>query len=423
MLPKIITIIFFAVIVCLIYNQLQITKQINNLSNSVKIINKKLSKRKKEKKESKSDNLCNFKQMSKNKCYITSNQEDKLSDSDDIDSNVIEHLELQTSESETSNQIKQINNDLIKTEDIKGQGQISLSLINNDENGKSNTTIPIKLGNVVTAIFNKNINIDLTQSECILNDDDIITNLINKVNVNPITVSHNDPRVEILSDNLTSEDINKLLNSELNNSNDELISNILKHSDDKHIDNHINNNLDEKHSDENNSDNQSDEKHSDEKHSDENHSDENHSDEKHSDENHSDNQSDEKHSDENHSDENHLEDNQIVEIQLEDNQIDNHSDNHLDNHSNENQTSNKIDNQIDNQTGNQTSNQIDNQTSSQTSNQIINKTKNKYNEKDLLKKSLIDIKEIAKELKIQISSNGRPKNKKDLINDILKCNV
>ena len=83
----------------------------------------------------------------------------------------------------------------------------------NNENGKSNTTIPIKLGNVVTAIFNKNINIDLTQSECILNDDDIITNLINKVNVNPITVSHNDPRVEILSDNQTSEDINKLLNS------------------------------------------------------------------------------------------------------------------------------------------------------------------------------------------------------------------
>jgi hypothetical protein len=260
--------------------------------------------------------------------------------------------------------------------------------------GIPNTTIPIKLGNVVTAIFNKNINIDLTQSECILNDDDIITNLINKVNVNPITVSHNDPRVEILSDNLTSEDINKLLNSELNNSNDELISNILKHSDDKHIDNHINNNLDEKHSDENNSDNQSDEKHS-----------------------------DENHSDENHSNEIQLEDNQIVEIQLEDNQIDNHSDNHLDNHSNENQTSNKIDNQTSNQTSNQLNIQTGNQLNIQTSNQIINKTKNKYNEKDLLKKSLIDIKEIAKELKIQISSNGRPKNKKDLINDILKCNV
>ena len=214
MLPKIITIIFFAVIICLIYNQLQITKQINNLTNSVKVINKKISKRKKDKKQSKSNNLCNFKQMSKNKCYITSNQqENNLSDSEDIDSNIIEQLELQTSESETSNQIKQINNDSIQTEDIKGQGQISLSLINNDEKGKSNTTIPIKLNNVVTAIFNKNLNIDITQSECIFNDDDIISNLINKVNINPITVSHNDPRVEILSDNQTLEDINTLLNS------------------------------------------------------------------------------------------------------------------------------------------------------------------------------------------------------------------
>ena len=406
MLPKIITIIFFAVIVCLIYNQLQITKHINNLTNSVKVINKKLSKRKKDKKQLKSDNLCNFKQMSKNKCYITSNQEDNFSNSDDIDSNVIEQLELQTSESEISNQMKQINNDLIKTEDIKGQGQISLSLINNDENGKSNTTIPIKLGNVVTAIFNKNQHIDLTQSECIFNDD-IITNLINKVNTNPITVSHNDPRVEILSDNQTSEDINKLLNSELNKSNDELISNILKHSDEKHsdethIDNHLNNQSDEIQLE----DNQSDEIQLEDNQV--NHHTDNHSDEIKL-EDKIDNYLG------NHSEENQLADNHS------DNQLDSHSDSHSNNHSDGHQLVNNqlVGNQMDIQMGNQ----MDIQTGYQTDNQISNKTKNKYNEKDLLKKSLIDIKEIAKELKIQISLNGRPKNKKDLINDILKCNV
>jgi hypothetical protein len=379
MLPKIITIIFFAVIICLIYNQLQITKQINNLTNSVKVINNKISKRKKDKKQSKSNNLCNFKQMSKNKCYITSNQqENNLSDSEDIDSNIIEQLELQTSESETSNQIKQINNDSIQTEDIKGQGQISLSLINNDEKGKSNTTIPIKLNNVVTAIFNKNLNIDITQSDCIFNDDDIISNLINKVNINPITVSHNDPRVEILSDNQTLEDINTLLNSELNNSNDELINNILKQSDEKHLDEK---HLDEKHLDEKNLDeknlniNQSDDNQSDDNQSDDNQLEDNkiidNQIDNHPD-NHPDNHSDEiklkdtkidnnsdNYSNDNHSDDNHLDDNQLEDNKMIDNQIDNHSDNHSDEIKFEDT---KMNNNLDNhsggkQTGNQTGNQ------------------------------------------------------------------
>jgi len=73
----------------------------------------------------------------------------------------------------------------IQTEDIRGQNQISLNIINNDNN--MNTTIPISLENVIDTILNKNdvqniekINDIEINTETI--DDELIDNLMNMVN-------------------------------------------------------------------------------------------------------------------------------------------------------------------------------------------------------------------------------------------------